>query len=324
MSETIYVITHYQNNHIRRDVPIDSRFLSRDKNYIFYLVDDAVAKQLATYPYIFEKDIDPVFHRAGKYALAEWSFLLAEAKHSFCSYPFFMISSRFYEKNRLLQLSLSQLWDKLFSFFENYEWGWLPSYDRYLHWVDISWKRFEKLRNEGRIFAPIRRKSVDLVDQLLGLENYHTAPFCFCNYIGFKNREALLSYVNFYKPLIEFFYDENFEPKEQLSEYVDKAGIYYQEKTFTFLLECYSHLFFYKANKPFFHLHYDGFYDINLRDKQMKKLSNLDLPYHSQAYIKLKKTWNMLDQVWWTGPYVQPLRSIVQKAKAIKSKLSKV
>ena len=75
MSETIYVITHHQNNHIRRNIPIDSRFLARDKNYVFYVVDDVMPQQLASYPYLLEKDIDPVLHGAGKHALAEWSFL---------------------------------------------------------------------------------------------------------------------------------------------------------------------------------------------------------------------------------------------------------
>jgi len=53
---------------------------------------------------------------AGQRYFAEWSLLLADkTRHAFCSYPFFMVSSRFYEKNHWLRTDLNSEWERMFS-----------------------------------------------------------------------------------------------------------------------------------------------------------------------------------------------------------------
>src|SRR3989344_9251645 len=111
MSPTIYIVTHYRFNHEGKDrKPLDNRFLNSHRNYIYYLIDPERPKILENKRVLFEREIDPLIYLAGTKHFAEWSFLLAEAKHSFCNYPLFMISSRFYEKNCWLKNDLDQEW----------------------------------------------------------------------------------------------------------------------------------------------------------------------------------------------------------------------
>ncbi len=117
------------------------RFLKSDKNYVYYLIDQVLPPVLKGKNVLFEKEIDALLHKAGARYFAEWAFLLAEVKHSFCDYPFFMISSRFYQKNHWLNADLNCRWDQLFAQFEKYNWGFLPSYDRPLRWTDYTWKK---------------------------------------------------------------------------------------------------------------------------------------------------------------------------------------
>jgi hypothetical protein len=98
MSPTLYVITYHKFNHEFGRLALDPRFLNSDKNIIYYLIDQKCPAPLQGKRVIFEQEIDPLLYEAGKYYFAECSFLLSELKNSFCEYPFFMISSRFYEK----------------------------------------------------------------------------------------------------------------------------------------------------------------------------------------------------------------------------------
>ena len=127
---SVYVITNHRFNHHIGRLPLDRRLAQSGHNIVFYLIDDTCPPALKGRQFILEKQIDPLLATAGKRYFAEWSFLLAEAAHGFCSYPFFTISSRFYEKNTWLKSDLNSQWDRLFGFLEDYGWGYLPSYDR--------------------------------------------------------------------------------------------------------------------------------------------------------------------------------------------------
>ena len=126
MNPTIYVLTHLNNQKVHSIDP----FLNSTKNYVYYLINKTVPDILKDKKCVIEYDLDPLIFEAGKKYLAEWSFLLNEAKHSFCEYPLFMISSRFYEKNHWLLKSLDYYWDNLFNFLQKYNFGYLPRYDR--------------------------------------------------------------------------------------------------------------------------------------------------------------------------------------------------
>ncbi|HEU65029.1 MAG TPA: hypothetical protein ENH96_06570 [Chlamydiae bacterium] len=223
-----------------------------------------------------------MLYEAGKRFFAEWSFLLTEAKHSFCQYPFFMISSRFYEKNRWLLNSINYYWDDLFKLLREYNFGFLPSYDRPLRWVNISnWKKKIKRREWEYRFFPFTIHTSELIKELLNLHLVKDVKYTsdlFCNYIGFNKRDDLLRYVNYYMPLINHFFDEQHQQKRDLNKYVKSTGLFSNEKPFTFILEILSHLYFFENNKKFFALHYDGFYEIDEKKKKMKKLAKFKLP----------------------------------------------
>lgn len=282
---SIYVITHYVFNHkLRKNCkPFDSRFLESDKNYIFYLIDQEVPDCLRNKKVIFEKKIDPLFYEAGKKHLAEWSFLLSEYKNHFCEYPFFMISSRFYEKNTWIYRDLTAEWDLLFSFFNQFDYGFLPSYDRPMRWVDLNWgKIFRKKIYEYR-FIPYHYSTIELLEKMYQFkmpQDWPRTTDLSCNYIGFKNRKALEDYVKFYLPLIHFFFNENFEPIKNLKDYVKDMGAFPNEKPFTFVLELFSRLFFFKTNKKLFSLQYDGYYSIDEKASKFEKFHSFNLSWH--------------------------------------------
>lgn len=275
---TIYVITYHEFNHEASErKPLDERFLNSDKNFIYYLIDEQVPAPLKNKEVLLEKEIDPFLHEVGKKHLAEWSFLLAEEKHSFCSYPFFMISSRFYEKNKTLKSDLNEEWNNLFSYFDKYSWGYLPSNDRPMIWYNLAWKEKLAIPNYSRIFFfPFQAKFFHLVNDIYNVkipEEYSVTSPLFCNYFGFRSREDLLAYVDFYKPLIDHIYDDKFQHKRPLSDYVSFTNLFRNERPFTFLLEHLSHLFFFKNEKKFFSLHYDGYYEIDERNASFKRIN---------------------------------------------------
>lgn len=280
MKPTIYIITYHKFNHdlSRKGAkPLDSRFINTDKNYVFYLIDRERPEILNDRQVLFEHEIDPLLPDAGRNYFAEWTFLLAEAKNAFCTYPLFMISSRFYEKNITLTTDLNKEWDYLFSQFDKYRFGWLSSYDRPLRWIPIKVKKFIE-RFEYGYFFPFTQKAYDLSCDILKLKNdyeFTNSPDLFCNYIGFKDRSALLDYVNFYKPLIDYFFDENFKPKVNLDEYVKFSGNFRNEKPFTFLLELFSHAYFYKTHSKIFTMHYNGYFEVDLWNKKIKLIKKI-------------------------------------------------
>lgn len=283
MAEAIYVITYHEFNHgsKRPNHPLDSRLLDTNKNYIFYLIDQDVPPVLQDKKTILEKDLDPLLHRAGAKVFGEWSFLLAEEKHAFCEYPFFMISSRFYEKNCWLQSDLNSEWDSLFFYLHQYGWGYLPSYDRPLRWIDLSWEDSLKNRAWEYTFFPFTNQTYESIHSCFGInipKDYRFTADLFCNYIGFKSRKELLEYVSFYKPFINFFFKEDFSNKKEMSQYVRSTGNYRNEKPFTFILELICHLYFYKKQKNYFALHYDGYYCIDESSAKIECLKRYRIP----------------------------------------------
>jgi len=284
---TIYLITNLALNHnpnniqpLRR-LPIDSRFDHPQHRYVLYLTDDTPAPTGMRYcKTIMEAELDPLLHKAGKEHLAEWSFLLAEEKHAFCSYPFFMISSRFYVKNAWLKSDLNAEWDRLFSYFTEYDHAFLPSYSRPLRWLP-----FGSLMKNPRVFFPFTQKFPQLMEEIFQTkfpEDYPRAPDLPCHYIGFKNREALLDYVKFYKPILDFFFSDGFVLKRPIEDYIVRSGHFPNEKPLTFLFEMMSHLYFAKMNKKFFCLHYDGYYEIDFAKPGLHRLEKFHIPFITQ------------------------------------------
>jgi hypothetical protein len=283
----IYVLTAHEFNHDPKlgKPPLDSRFLDSDRNYIFYLIDKKIPPALSVKSVILENQIDPLLAEAGKNYLGEWAFLLAEAKHSFCQYPFFMISSRFYQKNRWLRTNLNREWDRLFLLLEKYGWGYLPSYDRPLRWIDLEWKAKIQKQSWKHRFFPFTEETFRLVQELYSVripEEYRAFSDFFCNYIGFKSRSQLMDYVNFYRPLIQTVFDEHYHPRTDIDRYARKTGAFRNEKPFTFVLEWFSHLFFYQKNLPCFALHYDGYYEVDERKQKYTQLSHSPIPLKTQ------------------------------------------
>lgn len=262
---TIYVVTHYAFNHQgegkRR---LDSRFLNTDKNYVYFLIDQKCPQPLEGKRVIYEKDFGEIIQEAGKKHFAEWSFLLAEAEQPFCEYPLFLISSRFYEKNQRLTRDLNQEWDQLFAYLDQYGWGVLPSYDRKFSWLDI-WCHISRSKYKKVGFA-FYEKLFLLYRELYGIaipEEYRYSPDFGCNYLGFKTRAELMAYVDFHKKIIDYFFNEQYKPKKNIYEYVFTENAYVNEKTFTFIIETYSKLFFYCNQKMYFGMHYEGYYEID-------------------------------------------------------------
>lgn len=282
---TIYVITHHAFNHEgKKRREIDARFLESDKNYVYFLIDKECPQVLKNKNVIYEKDFGPVIQEAGKKHFAEWSFLLAEAEQSFCTYPLFFVSSRFYEKNRWLMRDLNQEWDRLFSYLDQYGWGVLPSYDRPFSWLDL-WvdSSLPQYQNNQFTFCT---KLYDLYREIYGVDipkEYRYSPDFGCNYIGFKDREALMAYVNFHKKTIGHFFDNQYKPKVNIDDYIFSKNLYREEKTFTFIIENQSKLFFYNNMKKYFGLHYDGYYELDERNTQHRVIE----PFHVGVAAKV-------------------------------------
>ena len=290
---TMYVVMNHAFNHTSAKPgakPIDERFLKGDKNYVYYLIDKEIPEELKNKQVLQEHLIDPCLYEAGANHLAEWSFLLAEEKHGFCDYPFFMISSRFYEKNHWLKTTLDKEWDKLFSWFSQYRYGFLPSYDRPLRWIEMNWRKKLKQEYWRYAFFPWKEKCFELIQELYGIavpEDYRYIADLQCNYIGFRDRQALIDYVAFYRKIIDFFFDEHYQLKINLDLFFRKAG-FRKEKPLTFLLEIFSHLYFFVQREKVFTLHYQGYYEVDERKTNFDKLSSLVSPFKIKWMQRLR------------------------------------
>ena len=263
---TVYLITAYRHNHVERATPVDPRFLQSARNYVFYFVDEEGAVPGFEHRSIAEMAIHPEIQLAGQRHFGEWTFLLTEYKHRFARYPLFMISTRFYEKNRRLTLSLDELWDDLFYYLNQYGYGYLPSYDR-----DFGYEDFVRYYETSLIGTTL--EGVDLINRMYEIdfmtECRHFSDF-FCNYIGFAGRQELEHYIEFYLPMINYFFDETYREIRPVQSYVQRLSQvqlpgFRAEKPFTLLMEQISHLFFYKNRVKFIGLSYDGFYEVDER-----------------------------------------------------------
>ncbi len=280
MAETIYVNTFYELNHGSSDYrgkPLDPRLLDSDRNYVWFLIDKEVPEPLVGQRVLFEKDFDPRLARAGAKHLAEWSFLLMELEHGFAEYPFFLVSSRFYEKNFKLGGDLNTEWDRLFGYLRRYRWGYLPSYNRRLRWLNYEHEKQAALGAKEE-FSPFNRRSFTIVDDLFGVKipaEYGAWTDFQCNYIGFASREDLVEYVEFYRPFFDHFFDADWELRRDPAPYVQNTLLHFRnEKPLTYLLEFISHLFFYAHGLKFFGLHYTGYYEIDERRGRLQRLEH--------------------------------------------------
>lgn len=267
-----YVITAYEGTHLRRKLPLDPRFKTTRSQTTFYLVDKECHP---TWPMagncIVEHERSPQLAAFGKEHMAEWSFLLNEYEKPFAQYPLYFISSRFYEKNARLVISLDEVSDYLFAGLERYGWGYLPSYDRPPGFEDL-------LGYSQGVHLGITQKGLDLIRDLFGVELLKEARWFsdfFCNYIGFRSRAELVRYVDFYRPLLDIFFDAQWKLKTDYSPYVKRIGVYRNEKPLTFLFEMVSHLFFHQTKTPFFACHPEGLFEIQEHSAGISPLTDL-------------------------------------------------
>lgn len=273
MSPTLYVVTAHQFNHVDRPMPIDDRFFHRPLNSVFYFVDRDGVPDGFDAQALSEIDLNPAIHDVGRTHLAEWTFLLTEYEKRFASYPFYVVSSRFHEKNHRLPTGLAYHWDEAIGGLDRYGWGYLPSYDR-----DTGFEDLRAYWDKG--FLAMTTQGIDLIERQYGVRyvsEYRFMSDFFCNYIGFKTRAHFEQYVEFYLPLLRLFFDKEYRTIEDGNAYCKNRGIYRNEKPLTFLLEMISHLFFYKNRLPFFGLSYGGSYQVDEWSSTMTKLSRFDL-----------------------------------------------
>ena len=309
----IYVITYHEFNHVNplTSRPLDPRFLNND-GFTYYLIDKEVPEVLKDKPSILEYQLNKDVYEAGGKYFGEWSFLLNEEKLGFCKYPLFMISSRFYEKNSWLMTDLNAEGELLFNYLQQYGWGYLPSYDRPLRWINLSWQKEIEKEAWRYKFFPFTGKTYSLINDVFGVrmpEEYQYSADFFCNYIGFRSRAELLEYVAFYRPLIDYFFDSSYRPKRDFSPYIKKTGSFRNEKSFTFLLELVSHLFFWKKKKEYFALHYDGYYSIDESSKKMKCIKKIPIPLFKRSKWFLNWQWRRLNSEGFLAPIKAYLRS---------------
>lgn len=269
---SLYVITAHEFNHVARSTPIDRRFFDRDLPAKFYFVDRTGAPRDFRSAYIEERILNPSIIDAGSRFIAEWSFLLTEFEKPFAQYPFFVVSSRFFEKNLSLPLELQTLLAFAFPCLKCYGWGYLPSYDR-----KANFQVLQFYKEVG--YLGIKDEGIAFLDGLYGVrfvDQYRMISDFFCNYIGFQSREHLIEYVKFYLPLIRRFFDADWNIVRQPELYVRRTGTYRNEKPFTFLLEMASHLFFYKNNLRFCGVSYDGIHEVDERETIMRPIITWD------------------------------------------------
>lgn len=260
---TIYLVTAYRHNHIDRGVPVDPRFTESDRNFQFYFVDAQGAPPGLEGKGVAEMDLDPSLQIPGRRQLAEWTFFFAEHRNRFASYPFYVISTRFYEKNQRLVGRLDDYWDDAFRLLNQYGYGYLPSYNR-----DFGFEDLHDYFLNNYLAATV--EGVQLVRDLYGfdmLKHRYMSDF-YCNYIGFRSREQFEAYFEFFKPLFDVFFDEQLNERIDASAYIQTLNALQQrgfrnEKPLSLLLEMVSHLPFVQWDKPFVGLSYDGFYEVD-------------------------------------------------------------
>jgi hypothetical protein len=265
---TLYVITAYKFNHIERSCHIDPSLFDLVLNPIFYFVDLSGAPPKFEANYINEADLNPSIIDPGKKYLAEWSFFITELEHSFAKYPFYVVSSRFPEKNTLLKEGLSSIWTLASESLDIFGWSYLPSYDRAANFQDLS--EYLKLGRLGMC-----TDGLAFIDGFYGVRIPDEYKYCsdfFCNYIGFKSRQHFERYMSFYIPFIRRFFTPSWTVKRNPELYVRRRDVFRAEKPFTLLLELCSHLFFYVEGVSFGGLSYDGLYVVNEQNTTMKKV----------------------------------------------------
>lgn len=304
----IYVITNYKFNHdtdfYEYNHPLDSRFLLSKNPYFYYLTDAQVPELLLGKNCILENTFDPLIKKAGKEHLAEWATFLCEYKYQFARYPMYIISSRFYQKNRYLDRDLDQQWDKLFDGLTQYGYGMLPSYDRPLRWIYPRYKDTIPKYQSRYAFFPFKRKAFELMEDLYSIKIERDFPHYtdfFCDYFGFQTYENFAKYFEFQKPILEYFFTENFDLKVDLSEYFYiNSSDHRAEKPVTYLLEYFSHLYFAKNKVPFFAYHYTGLYEIQTNEKRMlpKEQYQTSFITRSIRLFNWMRMWVVLQSCW--------------------------
>jgi hypothetical protein len=215
-----------------------------------------------------EADLNAPIMAAGKQHLAEWTFLFTELERPFARYPFYVVSSRFPEKNATLRGGLARYWDLAALSLREFGWGYLPSYDRPANFQD-----FADYLARGRL--GMREEGLAFVDGFWGVripDEYRYFSDFFCNYIGFKSRKHFEDYMAFYVPFIRRFFRADWTLKRDPEIYVRRRDVFRAEKPFTLLLEMISHMFFYVENLPFGGLSYDGLYRVDERNASMEKM----------------------------------------------------
>ncbi|MCI0704802.1 MAG: hypothetical protein L0241_27405 [Planctomycetia bacterium] len=269
----VYVLTAHHFNHVARPIPLDPRLLYAPKNFHFYFFDPEGPPRGFHRRAHCERDIYPELHEVGRRHLAEWTFFLAEYERPFASYPFVTISSRFYDKNLRLPGPLDTYLPLFGWYLNEYGYGYLPSYDRDFSMIDLE--EYERIGYLGT-----RREGMDLVQRLYGVkmpaEYRYTGDF-WCNYIAFQSRVELVRYIEFYMPLLRYFFDERYNLiTEYADTFVNRRYVFRNEKPLTLYLEQLSHLFFYLNRLPYIGLHYDGFYEVDERKQEFRKVLSFE------------------------------------------------
>ncbi|WP_448216411.1 hypothetical protein [Endozoicomonas sp. 2B-B] len=250
---------------------IDTRFLD-DKRTRFYFFDRRENVPIKYSPIsLFESEISEKWTTAGKRHIAEWSFILNEYENKFCEYPFYCISSRFFEKNQRLAIDLSDLLDIAFKGLREYGYGYLPSYDRDFAFIDI--KEYIKKGYLGSTESGF--KFIEDIFCIDMFNEYCLVSDFWCNYVGFQSRKHLEDYVEFYLPIFNKIFDEYGEIKwDYLSENIVERDVNFRNfKPLSLLLEQVSHLFFYKNCLPFFGVSYGKTLVVNEFTSEAKILS---------------------------------------------------
>ncbi len=257
---------------LNRPVPIDERFFDPAINAIFYFVDQGGAPSDFSGRFINEIEINPSISSIGRTHLAEWTFLLTEYDRPFAQYPFFVVSSRFHEKNRRLPKGLAPIWGKAIKALRRYGWAYLPSYDR-----DPGFEDYVRYWEEGHL--AMTERGIDIVERFYNvrcLSEYRYVSDFFCNYIGFASRVNFEKYIEFYLPFIRHFFDAKYKIIVDGNEFCRKLNVYRNEKPFTFLLEMISHLYFYLNRVIFAGVSYDGIYEVNDHETIMRRINRVE------------------------------------------------
>jgi len=268
---TLYVLTAYAFNHLDRGVSLDERLFDPALNPVFYFVGDTGAPAGFGAPHLVEADLNPGIVEAGARHLAEWTFLLTELERPFARYPFYVVSSRFHEKNTRLEGGLARAWPVALEGLARYGWGYLPSYER-----DAGFQDLAEYRSLGRL--GMCDAGLAFVDGFWGVripDEYRLISDFFSNYIGFQSRAHLEQYVGFYLPFIRRFFDERWNVLRDPELYVRRRDVFRNEKPFTLLLEMVSHMFFHRRDLPFAGVSYDGLYEVSEREAAMRRLRPL-------------------------------------------------